>query len=678
MISVDQKAANTISSGHGAAVPACSLIARGVSLAGLAVGGLTLAGWLLDIDFLTDTRAGMLVMKPNAALGFVLLGASLWLLVPPSASRSVPSPWRQRAALLSSTLVILLAVGSLVTNLLGLPVGIENLLFREKLAASGQAYAGRMSSQTACSFLLLGLAIVLHQVHRRAAHSTAELLALGAALIGFVALLGYLYSVPAFYYESAYTSMGLHSALLFVGFGMALLLLRTDSALLATLMSPHGGGILFRRMLPVVILLPVVMGWLRLSGQRAGWYGTEVGAALLVATTVLLFSAVLWVSARNKVHDQQHGAEERALQLTRSLDDFSDAVIGLDLDANITSWGAGATRLTGYQEREAIGHRVTDLLIPAARAEERAIVLQQVRRDEPYIGEGQRATRDGRLLECEVSFMPMHDASGALIGQLTLTRDRTERRRADRALAAERTLLRTLIDALPDVVFTKDVAGRFTMCNAAELKHLGVQSHAELTGKTVFDLYPRELAQLYHADDEQALAGHPILDREELSVDADGTQRWYLTIKMPLRNADGDIVGLVGVSRDITQRRKMEEALRESERRFRQLAESLPQLVWTCEPDGPCDFLSRQWIEYTGIPADDQLGLRWLEQIHPGDRTALRRAWEYAVAEGTSFRTGISHPQVRRLVSLVRYARGTAVRQRPPHREMGGLQRGRS
>ena len=639
MISVDQKAADTISSGHGAAARTCLFIARGVGLAGLAVGGLVLAGWMLDIGLVMGTPAGILVMKPNSALCFVLLGASLWLLVPPSGSLSVPSRTRQRAVLILSALVILLALAALLTNLLGLPVEIDNFLFREKLAASDQAYAGRISTPTALGFLLLGLALVLRQTRGRMAHRTAELLGLAAALIGFVALLGYLYSVPAFYYTSAYASMGVHTALLFVGFGTALLLRRPDSALMSMLGSPHSGGILFRRMLPLAILLPIGIGWLRLSGERAGWYGTEVGVALMVATTALLFGALLWLSARslNKAHGQQYGAEERALQLTRALDDFSDAVIGLDLDANITSWGAGATRLTGYEEREAIGRRMTDLLIPAARAEERAAVLQHVRRDEPYISEGQRTTKDGRLLEVEVSFMPMHDTSGALIGQLTLTRDRTERRRADSALAAERTLLRTLIDALPDIVFTKDTAGRFNMCNVAELKHIGVHSPEELLGKTVFDLYPRELAQLYHADDEQALAGHPILDREELSVDVEGKQRWHLTIKMPLRNVDGDIVGLVGVSRDITQRRTMEEALRESERRFRQLAESLPQLVWTCESDGRCDFLSRQWVEYTGIPAGDQLGSRWLEQVHPGDRTALMHAWGHAVAEGSSF-----------------------------------------
>jgi|GEM_PF-630624 len=89
--------------------------------------------------------------------------------------------------------------------------------------------------------------------------------------------------------------------------------------------------------------------------------------------------------------------------------------------------------------------------------------------------------------------------------------------------------------------------------------------------------------------------------------------------------------------RDITEQKRNEQALRESEGRFRQLANSLPQLVWTCTPDGPCDFLSEQWLEYTGIPAEPQLGFGWLEQLHPDDREATVSAWNAAIASGSDF-----------------------------------------
>jgi PAS domain S-box-containing protein len=96
--------------------------------------------------------------------------------------------------------------------------------------------------------------------------------------------------------------------------------------------------------------------------------------------------------------------------------------------------------------------------------------------------------------------------------------------------------------------------------------------------------------------------------------------------------------GSVGIyATDITERKQAESALRESESRFRQLSDSLPQLVWTCKPDGPCDYLSKQWLSYTGIPADKQLGFGWLEQLHPDDREPTVTAWNAAIASGCDY-----------------------------------------
>ncbi|MCI0538656.1 MAG: PAS domain-containing protein [Verrucomicrobiales bacterium] len=236
--------------------------------------------------------------------------------------------------------------------------------------------------------------------------------------------------------------------------------------------------------------------------------------------------------------------------------------------------------------------------------------------------------------------------------------DITERKCIEQTLAAERTLLRTLLDALPDVVFTKDTEGRFSMCNAAELRHAGLAREQELVGKSVFDLYPRELAEAYHADDLQALAGQPVLNREELGRDASGSPRWFLTTKVPLSDQAGRIVGIVGTSRDISERKQAEEALRESQERFRTLAESLPQLVWTCQPDGWCDYLSRQWVEYTGRPAEEQLGYGWAEHLHPDDRERVRAEWAKATERGDYFDIEF---RIRRADGIYRWFKTRAV-----------------
>ena len=126
------------------------------------------------------------------------------------------------------------------------------------------------------------------------------------------------------------------------------------------------------------------------------------------------------------------------------------------------------------------------------------------------------------------------------------------------SLDRERTVLRTLIDALPDVVFTKDAAGRFVTCNPAAVTLHGVEREDQVAGKTVFDCFPAEIAAPYHADDLAVMSGQSVMNREERSVDSNGRPIWLLTTKVPLRDATNAVVGLIGVSRDITSRKQGE------------------------------------------------------------------------------------------------------------------------
>lgn len=124
---------------------------------------------------------------------------------------------------------------------------------------------------------------------------------------------------------------------------------------------------------------------------------------------------------------------------------------------------------------------------------------------------------------------------------------------------------------------------------------------------------------------------------------ADGSTVWVRCRGIAIRDAAGRALRMLGAHTDVTGIMRAEEArsaavaLAESERRLRELADSLPQLVWTCRPDGWCDFLSRRWVEYTGQPEAAQLGSGWLEHVYPDDRERLVAAWTAAVAGGHDF-----------------------------------------
>jgi PAS domain S-box-containing protein len=95
---------------------------------------------------------------------------------------------------------------------------------------------------------------------------------------------------------------------------------------------------------------------------------------------------------------------------------------------------------------------------------------------------------------------------------------------------------------------------------------------------------------------------------------------------------------IVEASRDITERVRTQVALRESERRFREIAEWLPQLVWTCEPDGWCDYLSQRWLDYTGSTLEEEVGYGWVRHVHPEDKDRLLETWNVSVNDGCDFR----------------------------------------
>lgn len=123
----------------------------------------------------------------------------------------------------------------------------------------------------------------------------------------------------------------------------------------------------------------------------------------------------------------------------------------------------------------------------------------------------------------------------------------------------------------------------------------------------------------------------------------DGCTVWIRCRALVLRDSSGRAIRLLGVHTDVTAQRNASEArsslevTREYYERFRLLTDSLPQLVWTCTSDGHCDYLSRQWLDYTGTTAETQVGFGWLEQVHPGDRGRVHVAWQQAVESRKEF-----------------------------------------
>jgi PAS domain S-box-containing protein len=165
--------------------------------------------------------------------------------------------------------------------------------------------------------------------------------------------------------------------------------------------------------------------------------------------------------------------------------------------------------------------------------------------------------------------------------------------------------------------------------------------YEELSGRTRQSLYeqPASWLETIHPDDRDRLVEYMeqhkrgvFTDGEFRVVRPDGTVRWVRSRAFPIKEPDGSLSRIAGLAEDITERKRTEEALRESEHRWRSLTEALPQLVWSATPDGACDYFSTQWTQHTGVPESDLLGWRWLEVLHPDDREPTRQYWTDSVA----------------------------------------------
>jgi PAS domain S-box-containing protein len=182
---------------------------------------------------------------------------------------------------------------------------------------------------------------------------------------------------------------------------------------------------------------------------------------------------------------------------------------------------------------------------------------------------------DGAKRWIKTSKVSLYDSHGKIIGLLGTYGDITENKLAYEALQHERILLRTLIDNLPDSIYVKDKEGRKTLANIANVHNAGCQTEKDVLGKTDFELFSRELAEKFSKDDHSVMSsGSPVLNREEYIVDSNGKKKWLLTSKLPLRDGENNIIGLIGIGRDITDYKSVEDNLRETAEKFQLIFEN--------------------------------------------------------------------------------------------------------
>jgi PAS domain S-box-containing protein len=332
----------------------------------------------------------------------------------------------------------------------------------------------------------------------------------------------------------------------------------------------------------------------------------------------------------------------------------------LDNENNVVVWNRAAEVISGYSREEVIGHnKIWSWLYPDDKYRKQitdsvAEVLQHSRIEQDV--ETNIRCKDGQNRIISWNERNLLNEHGKVVGSVAIGRDITKRKRVEEALANERKVLRQLIDNLPDNIFIKDVESRFVMSNLAHAHLLRANSPEEIVGKTDYDIFPRELAASYYEDEQAVMrSGQSLVNREERTIDPEGKTRWLLTTKVPLRDDHGNVIGIAGINRDITERKRMQEELEryskhleelvqertkklsQSETRYRTLVENIPQKIFTKDRNSVYVSCNDRYAQDLNIRSDEIAGKTDYD-FHPREladnyRVADRRVIESGKTE---------------------------------------------
>jgi signal transduction histidine kinase len=322
------------------------LIPKAVSGLGIFVSGLVLLGWTLNLPILQSILPGQPQMVPLTAIAFILASLSLVTLK------------NKRSFVVVSglcALVVILIAMLIISEYVGrFDLGLDKLLFSRRLEISNQSFPGRPSPHTAIDLWLIGSALLLSRRTGRA-YRIAQGLALTAALIASLALVGYIYDVALLYSISSHTGMALHTALIFIALSLGILFIHPEQQLMSFILSDTAGGMMVRHLLPASIAIPIVAGGLIIFGARAGLYDMAFALPLCVVASIVVLTTLIW---RNSL--ALHRSDAKRKQAEEALRDGYD-----DLEQRVEERTSELSKVNENLQTEISKHKESE----AARLE---------------------------------------------------------------------------------------------------------------------------------------------------------------------------------------------------------------------------------------------------------------------------------------------------------------------
>ncbi|MCL1473744.1 PAS domain S-box protein [Argonema antarcticum] len=296
------------------------------------------------------------------------------------------------------------------------------------------------------------------------------------------------------------------------------------------------------------------------------------------------------------------------------------AIATINNDGNVTMWNPAAERLFGWSETEVLG-KPLPIIPPEQQEEFRTIVQTELQGEEQTGLELRRQRKDGSPIDISLWTAPLFDGNGVVTGCIGLFVDISDKVRAEQALRESQQQLMAIMDNSPAVIFVKDTQSRYNLINRRfeTLFHI---DREEIKGKTQYDIFPYEIADKLRANDLKVLAAGTPLESEEVVLQDDGLHT-YISVKFPLYNSSGVPYAICSISTDITDRKRVEETLRESEEQFRITFEQAAIGICHWGLNGEFIKVNQRFCDIVGYTEAELLKLSFEDITHPDDMADL-------------------------------------------------------